>query len=209
MLCWGNSELARVGEDYLSAAGFDIRAFIVDKEYVKDNEYLGRPVITEPLDTDYKIFLPISYIGLNKVREEKFKLFESLGFTIVGLRHPAAIISNKAIIGRGCWIQEGSAIQSYSEMGNGCVAWAGSHFGHSAKASDFVWLTSGCVVCSSVEIGERTFVGASAILHPSVKVGRDCIIGSGAIITKDLPDFSVAMEGRNNIISKKSWEVKL
>ena len=44
----------------------------------------------------------------------------------------------------------------------------------------------------TIEIGERTFVGANVTIMPGVKIGSRCVIGSGSVVTKDIPDSSVA-----------------
>lgn len=43
-----------------------------------------------------------------------------------------------------------------------------------------------------VEIGDNTFVGASATILPNVKIGKNCIIGAGSVVRKDVPDGMVA-----------------
>lgn len=44
-----------------------------------------------------------------------------------------------------------------------------------------------------VRIGEGTWVGAGAIVLPGVIVGKYCVVGAGAVVTRDIPDFTLAM----------------
>lgn len=44
-----------------------------------------------------------------------------------------------------------------------------------------------------VHIGAGTFVGTRATILPNVRIGRGCVIGAGAVVTKDVPDFSIAV----------------
>ncbi len=69
------------------------------------------------------------------------------------------------------------------------------------------------------EIGHDTWIGHGAIVMPGVKVGIGCVIGSGAVVTKDLPDYAVAVgvpakvikfrfseEVRERLIASQWWD---
>lgn len=43
------------------------------------------------------------------------------------------------------------------------------------------------------EIGHDVWIGHGAVIMPGVKIGIGAIIGSGAVVTKDIPDFGVAV----------------
>lgn len=42
-------------------------------------------------------------------------------------------------------------------------------------------------------LGARSRMGARSILLPGVRVGEDCVIAPGAVVTKDMPNFSMAV----------------
>jgi len=44
-----------------------------------------------------------------------------------------------------------------------------------------------------VSIGDYSFVGAGTRILPGVSIGRGCLIGAGSLITKDIPDYSIAV----------------
>jgi acetyltransferase-like isoleucine patch superfamily enzyme len=46
---------------------------------------------------------------------------------------------------------------------------------------------------SYVEIGEDSFLGFGAVILPNVRIGRHCVIGANSTVTKDVPDYSVAV----------------
>jgi acetyltransferase-like isoleucine patch superfamily enzyme len=46
---------------------------------------------------------------------------------------------------------------------------------------------------SFVEIGDGSFIGFGAIVMPNVRIGKYCVIGAHACVTKDIPDYSVAV----------------
>jgi len=44
-----------------------------------------------------------------------------------------------------------------------------------------------------VIIGECAMVAAHAVVLPGVTIGRYAVVGAGAVVTKDIPDFAIAM----------------
>lgn len=46
---------------------------------------------------------------------------------------------------------------------------------------------------SEVKIGSHTWLGQNSVIMPGVKIGNHCIIGANAVVTKDIPNYSVAV----------------
>lgn len=44
-----------------------------------------------------------------------------------------------------------------------------------------------------VRIGAYTFIGAGSAVLPGVSIGKGCLIGAGSLVTRDIPDYSVAV----------------
>ena len=53
----------------------------------------------------------------------------------------------------------------------------------------------------SIHIGERTFIGYKVTIMPGVTIGKRCVIGAGAVVTRNIPDFSVAVGVPAKVIS--------
>ena len=45
----------------------------------------------------------------------------------------------------------------------------------------------------SVTIKDDCWIGGNVTIMPGVTIGRGCTVGSGSVVTRDIPDFSVAM----------------
>lgn len=141
-------------------------------------------------------------------------------FMVYGFKDPASgafrkytrissnviIMNRKALaIGDNVWVWHHSILDATEglEIGEGCQigAWVGL-FSHGSESSirllgsQFVHIhntqrrgyTRGRVV-----LGPYTFVGAGAKILPGVSVGKGCLIGAGALVTKDLPDYAIAV----------------
>ncbi|EGY16508.1 galactoside O-acetyltransferase [Verticillium dahliae VdLs.17] len=54
----------------------------------------------------------------------------------------------------------------------------------------------------SVTIGDDCWIGGNVTIMPNVKIGKGCTIGAGSIVTKDIPDFSVAIGTPARVVKK-------
>lgn len=53
-----------------------------------------------------------------------------------------------------------------------------------------------------VTIGNDCWIGGGAIICPGVTIGNGCVIGAGAVVTKDIPDYSLAVGNPAKVIKK-------
>jgi acetyltransferase-like isoleucine patch superfamily enzyme len=44
-----------------------------------------------------------------------------------------------------------------------------------------------------VRIGAGSWLGAGVLVLDGVRIGKGCIVGAGAVVTRDLPDYAIAM----------------
>ena len=44
-----------------------------------------------------------------------------------------------------------------------------------------------------VVIGDDVWLGAGAMVLDGVQIGKGCIVGAGSVVTKNLPDYAVAV----------------
>ncbi len=49
------------------------------------------------------------------------------------------------------------------------------------------------LTCEEIHIKKGAWIGAGASILPGVTIGKYAIVGAGAIVTKDIPDYSVAV----------------
>ena len=56
------------------------------------------------------------------------------------------------------------------------------------------------LTCKPVLIREYAWVGAVATILPRVSIGRHAIVGAGSVVTKDVPDYAVAVGNPAKVI---------
>ena len=60
------------------------------------------------------------------------------------------------------------------------------------------------LVVTPVHIKKGAHIGIRSIIMPGVKIGRGAIIGAGSIVTKDIPDYCIAVGVPAKVIKKIS-----
>ena len=49
------------------------------------------------------------------------------------------------------------------------------------------------ITCKPVRIGKGAWVGAGSSVLPGVTIGKYAIVGAASVVTKDVPDYAVAV----------------
>ena len=65
--------------------------------------------------------------------------------------------------------------------------------GHESSRTDIPILDQPNTTKGGAEIGDGCWLGARVTVMDGVKIGRDTIVGAHALVTRDLPDFSIAV----------------
>jgi len=72
---------------------------------------------------------------------------------------------------------------------------------HAYENPDLPILAQGIRQLSPVRIGSGTWIGENACII-GARIGRNCVIGANAVVTKDIPDYCVAVGVPAKIIKK-------
>ena len=47
--------------------------------------------------------------------------------------------------------------------------------------------------CANIFLEEDVWIGANVVITGGVKIGKGCVIGAGSVVTKNIPEFSIAV----------------
>ncbi len=62
---------------------------------------------------------------------------------------------------------------------------------------------------SSVIVGEGSWLGTNCVVVGNVHIGKHCVIGANSVVTKDIPDYSVAVGIPAKVIKRYNFETML
>lgn len=209
LIIFGNGKIAEVIAYYAEQeCGFKIAAFVCDKEYIKANAFLGKPLLAfEDIEkhfspTKYDMFIAVGYHDLNRLREKKCKEALAKGYTLTSVISPLANVPKNVKTGYNSFIMPPAIIHPCVELGNNVFVWAGAMIGHHSKIADHNWFTSCANIGGGVKVGNNCFFAMNATVSHSVSIGSNCFLGANVLVTKELLDGQV-------VIAESSKPIKL
>jgi sugar O-acyltransferase (sialic acid O-acetyltransferase NeuD family) len=200
VIIFGLGDISQIAHLYLSEDNnYEVVGFTIDKEYIKEETFRDLPIVAfEHLEDvysidEYKLFIPLSYTKVNKLREEKFLKAKEKGYNFISYISPDATVSSNAKIGENCFIFEDNTIQPFVKIEDNCILWSGNHIGHHSVIKAHCFIASHAVISGGVKVGENTFIGVNATLRDHITIGKSNVIGAGALILGDTEDDKVYM----------------
>lgn len=193
MNLFGASGHAKVIIDILESQNVNVEGIFDDNPNVRN--LLSYCVNT----SDIKGPMIIS-IGDNKVRKLISERFSDLRFGVA--IHNSSQLSKYSNIGDGSVMMHGSIVQAGTTIGKHCIINTGASIDHDCIIEDYVHISPQVALCGNVHICEGTIIGANTVVLPGVKIGRWCVVGAGSVVSKNLPDFVLAVGNRCEIIKK-------
>jgi sugar O-acyltransferase (sialic acid O-acetyltransferase NeuD family) len=216
LVIFGAGDIARLAQYYFTSdSEHEVKAFTVDQKYWQADTFLDLPLVPfEEIATayapgEYKMFVALSYAGMNKLREEKYRQAKASGYQLVSYVSSRCSFLTDNPVGDNCFILEDNTIQPFVKIGNNVTLWSGNHIGHDAVIEDHCFLASHIVVSGYVRIGNNCFIGVNATLRNSITIAPETLIGAGAVIMKDTVEKGVYLPQRAELFSKKSDEIEL
>ena len=96
--------------------------------------------------------------------------------------HTTSIISTKAALGHGNFIDVGASIAPGATLGSHCILHAKATIGVEATLGDYVQVGAGSIVNAGATIGDEVFIGSGVTIISGVTVGKGARIGAGSVV---------------------------
>src|SRR4030042_3343364 len=71
---------------------------------------------------------------------------------------------------------------------------------HEFSRTDITMTGQGLQPSKPIKIGNDVWIGARVVILPGVSIGSGVVIGAGAVITKDIPDWAIAVGNPGRIV---------
>jgi len=206
VIIFGIGDISQIAHLYLSEdKNYEVVAFTMDSEYIKEDTFFDLPIVEfENIQknyspNEYKMFIPLSYTKINKLREQKFNEAKEKGYSLISYIHQNATVASNTKIGENCFIFEDNTVQPFVTIEDNCILWSGNHVGHHSTIKANCFIASHVVISGGVEVGENTFIGVNATIRDHVKIGKSNVIGAAALILADTQDNKVYMQNATEV----------
>jgi acetyltransferase-like isoleucine patch superfamily enzyme len=124
------------------------------------------------------------------------------------------LVTPVVTIGDRCLIGRGSGIVGHFSISIGNDVWTGHHVYITDQNHGYEDITIPISKQSqperAVSIGDGSWLGHGSVVLPGVTIGRHVVIGANSVVTKDIPDFTVAVGVPAKVIrrfdeSRQEW----
>jgi acetyltransferase EpsM len=130
-------------------------------------------------------------IGDNRARKDQSERLHLSDAALFSVRHPTAIISDHAEIGRGVCVLATAVINTNSRIEANVIVNTAAVVEHDCCIGAHAHLAPRSCLGGGVSIGEGSLIGLASTVLPGRKIGAWCTIGAGAVVTRDVEDGAV------------------
>lgn len=178
----------QVVADALEASGRTVLGF-VDPVLDAGAEVAGLPVLGDDswlsAQGGYELANGIGGTGQAADRGRRRAVQERLeaaGFRFAEVRHPTAVVSPGAELGRAVQLLARVVVQTAARIGDGALVNTGAIIEHGCRVGAFSHCATGSILCGDVAIGEGAHIGAGAVIRQGVELEDGAVVGAGAVV---------------------------
>jgi|ERR1051325_1790853 UDP-perosamine 4-acetyltransferase len=189
----GDGGHARVVADILEEIGsFEI----IGGTTIDDTRtsFLGYPVIgnDDILPLYFKKGIKRVAMGLggftsNTLRKKVFNYAKGVGFEIITVIHPKAMVSRSAMVGEGSVLFAGAVLNTAAKVGSNCIIATGATIDHESSVGDHSLISAGVTIGANVEIGAETLCALGSKVISGKKIGMNVLVAAGGVVVNDIP----------------------
>lgn len=174
-------------------------AAIVDDDAPVGKEYFGQHVLggTALLGRLHAEGIRHAFVSAGSMggygrRREWYTLAREMGFAIVNIIDPTAVVSPWIQLGEGVFIGKRAVVNAYASLGNMVIVNTGSIVEHADVIEDYVHIAPGCMLSGGVRVYEAAHIGTGSAVRQNVVIGREAVIGIGSVVVRDIAPRMIA-----------------
>jgi sugar O-acyltransferase (sialic acid O-acetyltransferase NeuD family) len=180
----GAGGYGRVALDVLIAGGFGgrILGFYDDAHAALSGRVRGFPILGDI--GMLKSMLSVEPVHVvvaitdNEARLRVANSLRALGGQFLSAVHPAASVSEVAVVGDGCVVAAGAIVHPEAAVGSHCFLGPGSVVDRDAEVGAGTWISAGAIVGSGARIGARVILGQNSSVGRKTVVDGDVEVGA-------------------------------
>jgi acyltransferase len=170
---------------------YKVIAFTLDKDYIKEEIFMGLPLIPfEEIEKyytpkDFYCFVAVGYKNMNELRAKKLSQVKEKGFKTLNYISSKACTYNDLEIGENNFIMDSQVIQPFVKIGNNNVFYGGGVISHHSTIGNNCFFGAGVVIAGGTTIKDNCFIGVNSIISGKVTMEYKTFVSAGGRISKN------------------------
>ena len=193
MILFGAAMQGEVVLDCLEGAGSFTTVALVD-DRPKARSLAGLPVLSANwLEAVHARGVRLAHvcIGDSAARLACGERLRRIGFEIVNVVHPTAVISPAATLGRGVFVGPLALVGPQVRIADFVQINNAATIAHHTVVGQGTRISDGAHVGGEVNVGERVLLGIGVSVNTRVTIGSDSVVASGVALYGDVPPRSI------------------
>ena len=190
----GSGGHAKVVIDILQAMK-DVEIYgITSTSLAAGTTFSGYPVLgddswlVKEMSQEYIIAMGLGGYRDNRLRENIYTHFKSLGFEFINAIHPSAVISSTVRFGEAVVIFPGVVLNTEVVIGNNSIVATGSTIDHETLIGNHVLVSAGVTVGAYTTILDNALLALGSKVISGITIGSGAVVAAGAVVVKNVPD---------------------
>lgn len=157
-------------------------------DYMNDIPILGDDSILEDLYRSGICYahVTVGSVGNCNLRKKLIKIAEDIGFELISIIDPSAVISNYVKIGKMVYVGKNAVINSNVKIGDYCIINTSSIVEHGCVLGNYVHVAPGATLAGDIHIGDETHLGLNCSILQGLKIENNVIVGAGSTVLRNV-----------------------
>lgn len=151
-------------------------------------EVLGSHAILKDL---YKQGIRAAVVAIgydNDLREKYFHEIKDIGFEMINVIHPSALIDPSVELSEGVVVGPGCILSPMVKVDRNTIIESGAIVGADCQIADNVYIGVGCCISGGSFIKRNAFLSAGCSIASFVTVGKNQRVAPGSAVVKNIAD---------------------
>lgn len=188
VIIFGANQLGRAAREIFETNQVEVFGFLDDNKALHSKEI---DEVTVLGSTDDDGFLKLigrkceAFVAIddNRLRKSAVKMLNELRKTQpVNAIHHQSVVSKRAEIGHGNFIDIGVTIAPGAKVGAHCIFHAKATVGVECAIGNFVQVGAGSQINPGVVIEDEVFIGSGVVIVAGVTIGKGARVGAGSVV---------------------------
>lgn len=125
-------------------------------------------------------------LGDGRCREKVTQKVLAAGYQLINVISRYALISERAVLGRGIAVMPGAVVNADVQIADGCIINTNASVDHDGVIGDFTHIAPGTAVSGSVTIGRQCLLGTGSRVIDRITIGDNVVAGAGSVIVRNI-----------------------
>ena len=197
IVIYGNSDFAELMSYYFTTdSNYEVVAFCVDKEYLTDSHFLGKPQVAfEDIanlypSQEFQMFVAVGYKSM-RLRTILFDKVKAKGYQCVNYISTKACIDNSNTFGENNAILHHVVLEPFAKLGDNNIVNTKTLICHHAEIENDCFIAANTTIGGFTTIKDNCFIGFSATVLQKLTIAKETLIAAGALMHSDSKAYTM------------------